>query len=560
MDNLNTSTAETAVQGESKITSAETEAPTRETPLEKLRKVQLSKASQQRILANKTNFPGHEKELKNGLKLLEIHDDLAKFLVWIPWNRWTYIERMEKGSRSRTYQAVASSQDVRGFASPNNPDWPDNWHKIITDIYYDYEEQRRFILKEYSLEDVQMLHIQVISSVLMSTFAHAYDAVSLIGLTQRSANELPIVVMEMAQGGNMADWAKSIRGCSWKDIWKYATFLASGLSDFHKLGVVHGNLHARNVVIAGDKFLPYIIDFDQSQFPQRQQTDDDTTAFSVAHQLISQSSDIYSLGILLWQLVAGISARESVKDIPRTDELLKEPIPGVPRAYEDIYNSCWDPNPEKRPTAQQIFDNLVKAEVDIKVTRISSFDTGASATQKWKEEQSLQQKPASTDAIETDEEVFSRIRNMTKEQLMAFERDNQPIVRRYVENLTEERNRLIARHDELREIERRLDREVKQGFPSKMLRRMMGFDKSKSSKVQGRNQSAFKDAREPARGDEYQKRERGQTKIFFWLYFTQEKVFELKLLSASIAFYSVTLSLSPSIIMKITISFLTDKV
>lgn len=220
----------------------------------------------------------------------------------------------------------------------------------------------------------------MITSVLISTFAHAYDAVSLIGLTQRSADELPIVVMEMAQGGNMADWVKSIGGHSWKNTWKFATFLASGLSDLHKLGVVHGNLHARNVVIAGDRFLPYIIDFDQSQFLK--QTDEITVATA------SQSSDIYSLGILLWQLVAGISTRESVKDISRAYELLKEPIPGVPRAYEEIYRSCWDLNP---PTAQQIFDNLVKAEVDIKVTRVSP-DIGTSTTRKWKEEQTSQQK------------------------------------------------------------------------------------------------------------------------------------------------------------------------
>lgn len=150
MDYLNTSTAENP-----------NETAARETPLEKLGKVQLSKANKQRILANKINFPGHEEELQNGLSQLEIHDDLAKFLVWIPWKRWTYIERMEKDGRSRTYQAVASSQDVRGFASPSNSDWPDNWHKITTDIYYDYEEQRRFILKEYSRENVQMLHAQV---------------------------------------------------------------------------------------------------------------------------------------------------------------------------------------------------------------------------------------------------------------------------------------------------------------------------------------------------------------------------------------------------------------
>lgn len=45
---------------------------------------------------------------------------------------------------------------------------------------------------------------------------------------------------------------------------------------------------------------------------------------------------------------------------------------------------------------------------------------------------------------------------------VSFERDNLPIVKRYVESLTEERNRLLARHDELREIEKRLDHEVKQ--------------------------------------------------------------------------------------------------
>ncbi|CAG8502760.1 8368_t:CDS:2, partial [Gigaspora rosea] len=62
----------------------------------------------------------------------------------------------------------------------------------------------------------------------------------------------------------------------------------------------------------------------------------------------NKQSDIYSLGVLLW-------------------ELTKEIIPGTPQEYVDIYKNCWSPEPEKRPKLNDILSNLDRLSAETSV-------------------------------------------------------------------------------------------------------------------------------------------------------------------------------------------------
>ncbi|RUS14493.1 hypothetical protein BC937DRAFT_93735, partial [Endogone sp. FLAS-F59071] len=41
------------------------------------------------------------------------------------------------------------------------------------------------------------------------------------------------------------------------------------------------------------------------------------------------------------------------------------PIPGTPKAYEDIYKECWNLDPDKRPTVDQVLDRLEGIELEL---------------------------------------------------------------------------------------------------------------------------------------------------------------------------------------------------
>lgn len=73
--------------------------------------------------------------------------------------------------------------------------------------------------------------------------------------------------------------------------------------------------------------------------------------------------DVYSLGVLLWELTSGHSAfARSPQDVQLAVSILngkrEEAIEGTPAEYRALYERCWDPSPEARPTLDKILTTL----------------------------------------------------------------------------------------------------------------------------------------------------------------------------------------------------------
>ncbi|PKC62262.1 kinase-like protein, partial [Rhizophagus irregularis] len=80
----------------------------------------------------------------------------------------------------------------------------------------------------------------------------------------------------------------------------------------------------------------------------------------------NDKSDIYSLGVLMWEISSG---RPPFADRNISDSLLKtdlidgrreEPVSDTPNEYLKLYKSCWDLEPNKRPSIRQVFNKLVE--------------------------------------------------------------------------------------------------------------------------------------------------------------------------------------------------------
>jgi hypothetical protein len=69
-----------------------------------------------------------------------------------------------------------------------------------------------------------------------------------------------------------------------------------------------------------------------------------------------KKSDIYSLGILLWEISSGYPPSSHISEIILGQR--EEPIKGTPQVYQQLYQECWDDNPEKRPNIDQVYKVL----------------------------------------------------------------------------------------------------------------------------------------------------------------------------------------------------------
>ncbi|RIA88667.1 kinase-like domain-containing protein [Glomus cerebriforme] len=65
-----------------------------------------------------------------------------------------------------------------------------------------------------------------------------------------------------------------------------------------------------------------------------------------------EKSDIYSLGVIMWELTSGHP--------PNNENILKseKPIPGIPKEYLNLYESCWNSEPNARPSIIQVFSKI----------------------------------------------------------------------------------------------------------------------------------------------------------------------------------------------------------
>jgi len=81
----------------------------------------------------------------------------------------------------------------------------------------------------------------------------------------------------------------------------------------------------------------------------------------------NKKSDVYSVGILLWELTSGrppfsnldiyyqnYSLRNDIVEGTR-----EESIPNTPDKYVKLYKECWDDNPDNRPDIQDVKTKLI---------------------------------------------------------------------------------------------------------------------------------------------------------------------------------------------------------
>ncbi|POG75328.1 hypothetical protein GLOIN_2v990485 [Rhizophagus irregularis DAOM 181602=DAOM 197198] len=80
---------------------------------------------------------------------------------------------------------------------------------------------------------------------------------------------------------------------------------------------------------------------------------------------ISEKSDIYSIGVLLWEISSGqppFYVEDEEYDVGLAVEIsqgLRETVvPDTPEEYVKIYTKCWDGEPDNRPTIYQVVDWL----------------------------------------------------------------------------------------------------------------------------------------------------------------------------------------------------------
>jgi serine/threonine-protein kinase len=277
--------------------------------------------------------------------------------------RFTVLARIGSGSMGSVYRArqAAVGRDVA--------------LKIVRrDRAYDPETKARFEREARAVSLLKSPH-----TVTAFDFGEAEDGSWFLAL-------------EMLEGETLGERLRRERRLHWVDALRFAGDALRSLAEAHAQGIIHRDLKPDNLFLArvhepgGDREICKILDFGIAKWVRDEDAPVDQletlagTVFGTPRYMspeqaqgaaLDARSDLYSLGVLLFQMLAGrapfvdddavVVMAKHIKNAPPE---LDEAAPGVeiPPAIEAVVRRALEKLPENRPaSAEQMLSELVQA-------------------------------------------------------------------------------------------------------------------------------------------------------------------------------------------------------
>jgi Protein kinase domain len=173
--------------------------------------------------------------------------------------------------------------------------------------------------------------------------------------------DVPWLATEYVVGRSLAETVRERGPLPYGPLVALAAGLAEGLVAVHAAGVVHGNLHPGNVLLAADG--PRVADFGISQAAAASglpDVDFGSPEFLSPEQVLGQdtgpASDIFSLGSVLIFAGSGQGPFGSGTSAALMYRLVNSPadVGGLPSELQELVASCLARQPEDRPSASRL--------------------------------------------------------------------------------------------------------------------------------------------------------------------------------------------------------------
>lgn len=192
---------------------------------------------------------------------------------------------------------------------------------------------------------------------------------------ESNGNNRSAIITEYFPTGTLTDVLNAERDNhplpGWNDTKKLIAIygIASGMMYMHSKNVLHRNLNPMSIIF-DDSFFPKIRNFnliinanDESAKKPIKSSTEYTAPEIFMREPSTKAMDVYSFGMLVYEMVTlnhPFGEIENLNIIHVLQKVEKNQMPvienSVPLAFKNLIESCWNKNPNERPT----FDNITR--------------------------------------------------------------------------------------------------------------------------------------------------------------------------------------------------------
>lgn len=195
--------------------------------------------------------------------------------------------------------------------------------------------------------------------------------VNQIHTTKTDAGEVDFLSMEFLEGETLSAHLERKGKLDPTTALEIVRQLCAGLSEAHHSGVIHGDLKSANIILSQNddgSLRPVITDFGLASGANQPSgalggTPDYMAPELLRGQKTSKASDVYALGVILYEIVTGRLPFEnqSLGSYPNRPPAPSDVVKGLDPRWDAVILDCLSESPAARPTdAAQIITRLEK--------------------------------------------------------------------------------------------------------------------------------------------------------------------------------------------------------